>query len=226
VPHESVLDSLASTFTPFVPDWDESDPDSCQSTYFSAQHGLQPPPDWVMTEDAAHQFERGILTTGKEIDVHLLERRLDDRRNLFSAKRHWSEVHRHFRDDSPYRQARRTGGTTAGRACRSEQWVANESNVLGRLSSAGVSVPPSEVLWPFAPPHLSDGPGVPSSETTLAALDVETRKIVDEAAASAAGVGLAKPGVIDVTTLGSVESLEENAAVAHPQRPPINLEGS
>jgi hypothetical protein len=135
-------------------------------------------------------------------------------------------VHRHFRDDSPYRQARRTGRTTAGRACRSEQWVANESNVLGRLSSAGVSVPPSEVLWPFARRHLSDGPGAPSSETTLAALDVETRKIVDEAAASAAGVGLAKPGVIDVTTLVSVESLEEEAAVAQPQRPPISLEGS
>lgn len=34
MPHESVLDSLASTFTPFDPDWDTSDPDIYQSTYF------------------------------------------------------------------------------------------------------------------------------------------------------------------------------------------------
>jgi hypothetical protein len=92
--------------------------------------------------------------------------------------------------------------------------------------------PPSEVLWPFARPHLSDGPGAPSSETTLAALDVETRKIVDEAAASPAGVGLGNRGVIDVTTLVSVENLEGEAlnrflaAVAQAERPPISLEGS
>ncbi len=151
MPHESVHDSLASTFAPFVPDWDESDPDICQSTYFSAQHGPQPPPDWVITQDAAHQIERGILKTGKEADVHLLERRLHDRRNLLAAKRYRSEVHRQFRDDSRYRQARRTGnrrtdlaiakGTTAGRVFRSEEWVANEFDVLGRLWSAGVSVP-------------------------------------------------------------------------------------
>lgn len=151
MPHESVIDSLASTFTPFVPDWDESDPDICQSTYFSAEHGPQPPPEWVITEDAAHQIERGILKTGKEADVHLLERRLGGRRNLLAAKRYRSEVHRQFRDDSRYRQARRTGnrrtdlamakGTTAGRVFRAEEWVANEFDVLGRLWSAGVSVP-------------------------------------------------------------------------------------
>ena len=151
MPHGSVHDSLASTFTPFVPDWDESDPDICQSTYFSAQHGPQPPPDWVITEDAAHQIERGILKTGKEADVHLLERRLNGERNLLAAKRYRSEVHRQFRDDSRYRQARRTGnrrtdlamakGTTTGRVFRAEEWVANEFDVLGRLWSAGVSVP-------------------------------------------------------------------------------------
>ena len=151
MPHGSIHDPRASTFTPFVPDWDESDPDICQSTYFSAQHGPQPAPDWVITEDAAHQIERGILKTGKEADVHLLERRLDDRRNLLAAKRYRPQEHRQFRDDSRYRQARRTGnrrtdlamakGTTVGRVFRAEEWVANEFDVLGRLWSAGVSVP-------------------------------------------------------------------------------------
>ena len=151
MPHEGFLDSRAPSFTPFVADWDESDPDISQSTYFGAEHGPQPPPDWVITEDAAHQIERGILKTGKEADVHLVERRLGDRRNLLAAKRYRSLVHRQFRDDSRYRQARRTGnrrtdlamiqGTAAGRAFRAEEWVANEFDVLGRLWSAGVSVP-------------------------------------------------------------------------------------
>jgi len=57
------------------------------STYFGAHHGPQPMPDWVITEDAAQQIERGILKTGKEADVHLVERRLGDRRNLLAAKR-------------------------------------------------------------------------------------------------------------------------------------------
>lgn len=151
MPEESVLDSLASTFTPFVPDWDESDSDICQSTYFSAQHGPEPLPDWVITEDAAHQIDRGILKTGKEADVHLVERKLGGRRNLLAAKRYRSSVHRQFRDDSRYRQARKTGnrrtdlamakGTTAGRVFRADEWVANEFDVLGRLWLAGVSVP-------------------------------------------------------------------------------------
>lgn len=142
---------MPPTFTPFVPDWDESDPDISHSTYFGAEHGPQPPPDWVITEDAAHQIERGILKTGKEADVYLVERRLGERRNLLAAKRYRPVARRQFRDDSHYRQGRtsrdrRAGlamakGTRAGLAFRSEQWVANEFDVLGRLWSAGVSVP-------------------------------------------------------------------------------------
>jgi len=141
----------AQPFTPFVPDWDQSDPDICQSTYFNAEHGPQPAPGWVITEDAAHQIERGVLKTGKEADVHLLERRLGDRRNLLAAKRYRSLARRQFRDDSRYRQSRRTGnrrtdlamekGTQAGLAFRADQWVATEFSVLGRLWSAGVPVP-------------------------------------------------------------------------------------
>ena len=66
-----------------------------------------------------------------------------------------------------------------------------------------------------------------------AALDVEIRRIVDEAAASAAGVVLANCGVIDamVAMLVDVESLEGEgldrfrAAVAQPE-PPMALVAS
>ena len=121
------------------------------SSYRDAYLGPQPVPTWVITEDAAQQIERGILKTGKEADVHLVERRLGERRNLLAAKRYRAAERRQFRDDSRYRQARRTGnrrtdlaidkGTRAGVAFRAEQWVANEFAVLGRLWSAGVAVP-------------------------------------------------------------------------------------
>ena len=54
MPHESVLDSLASMSIPLVPGWDESDRDRWQSAYFSTQHGRRPPlPSWVVTEAPA-----------------------------------------------------------------------------------------------------------------------------------------------------------------------------
>ena len=58
---------------------------------------------------AAEQIDRGILKTGKEADVHLVERRPGDRRNLLAAERYGAAERRQFRDDSRYRQARRTG---------------------------------------------------------------------------------------------------------------------
>lgn len=151
MPDETVIAPDFSVFTAFVPDWDEDDPAISQSTYFAAEHGPLPPPDWLITEDAAHQIERGILKTGKEADVYLVDRRLGERRNLLAAKRYRSLARRQFRDDSRYRQPRRTGnrrtdlaiekGTRAGLAFRAEEWVANEFDTLGRLWSAGVSVP-------------------------------------------------------------------------------------
>ena len=92
----------------------------------------------------------------------------------------------------------------------------------------------SEALGPFALPDVSDGPGASWSETTLASLDVETRKIGDEAAASAAGVVLANRAVVEamVTALVEVESLEGEAldrflaGVSRPERPAMTLVAS
>ena len=40
--------------------------------------GPEPRPDWVITDRAAVDTELGILKTGKEADVFLLERAVDD----------------------------------------------------------------------------------------------------------------------------------------------------
>jgi RIO kinase 1 len=131
--------------------WDDDDVDPEASTYLAAQHGPEPPPGWVIVEDRARQYERGLLKTGKEAEVFLVERCLDDRTNLLAAKRYKSFEDRMFRDDSRYRQSRRAGesridramarGTRAGMAFRAQQWVETEFDILGRLWAMGASVP-------------------------------------------------------------------------------------
>ncbi|HEX7166861.1 MAG TPA: RIO1 family regulatory kinase/ATPase [Acidimicrobiales bacterium] len=106
-------------------------------------------PDWVITEDAARQYEVGMLKTGKEADVHLVERHLGDRVNLLAAKRYRAFEERMFRNDARYR--RRVGdrrvqlamdrGTSAGMEFRAALWVETEFTVLSRLWESGAAVP-------------------------------------------------------------------------------------
>jgi RIO kinase 1 len=129
--------------------WDDEVHDPEQSTYTSADHGPEPVPDWVITEDAARQHERGIIKTGKEADVHLVERILGDRHNLLAAKRYRDLDERAFRDDAKYRKRlgdRRVElaiaqGTRAGLSFRAQLWLETEFESLGRLWEAGAAVP-------------------------------------------------------------------------------------
>ena len=62
-------------------------PDSCEgpvgrrwSTYWDVERlcrGPEPLPDWVVTDRAAVDTELGVLKTGKEADVLILERAVD-----------------------------------------------------------------------------------------------------------------------------------------------------
>jgi RIO kinase 1 len=131
--------------------WDDDVPDLEASTYFGAEHGPSPVPPWVITEDAARQFDLGVLKTGKEAEVHLVERRLGERTNVLAAKRYKAFEDRMFRNDARYRQGRRTGstrtdkaiasGTRTGMIFRARQWVETEFEVLCRLWEAGTAVP-------------------------------------------------------------------------------------
>jgi RIO kinase 1 len=144
-------DNFQARARPAVLPWDDEYFDAEASTYLAAQHGPEPPPEWVIVEDRARQYERGLLKTGKEAEVFLVERCLDDRTNLLAAKRYKSFEDRMFRDDSRYRQSRRAGesrvdramarGTRTGMAFRAQQWVDTEFDTLGRLWTMGASVP-------------------------------------------------------------------------------------
>ena len=112
-------------------------------------HGPEPWPDWIITDDGAIDTELGLLKTGKEADVHLVERasQLTGRRILLAAKRYRASEHRMFHRDAGYLEGRReresrlnraTGRRTSfGREVIAGQWAAAEFSALGRLYQIG-----------------------------------------------------------------------------------------
>ncbi|HYZ36008.1 MAG TPA: RIO1 family regulatory kinase/ATPase [Pseudonocardiaceae bacterium] len=123
------------------------------STWDLGQHGPAPYPDWLVTDLAAVDTELGVLKTGKEADVHLVQRAVPgtSRSCLLAAKRYRDAEHRMFHRDAAYlegRRVRRSRETRAmarrtafGRGLLAGQWAAAEFSALGRLWGVGAPVP-------------------------------------------------------------------------------------
>ena len=158
----------------------EPGPDQRWSTWTSVtkgQRGPEPRPDWVVTADAALDTELGVLKTGKEADVFLVERAVPDdptRRSLLAAKRYRGRDHRQFHRDGEYtdgRRVRRTRDQRAiedrksswGKAVAATQWADAEFLALSRLWDAGAPVPypvqidGTELLLEFVGHESADG---------------------------------------------------------------------
>lgn len=136
---------------------DDLDADQRWSTWSSVErgaHGPEPRPAWLVVDDAAVDTELGVLKTGKEADVFLVERAVPGdvgRSCVLAAKRYRAEEHRTFHRSATYTEGRRTRNTrdaramgkkTAhGRAVAAGRWAAAEFDALTRLWSAGVPVP-------------------------------------------------------------------------------------
>jgi RIO kinase 1 len=136
---------------------DEPGEDQRWSTWLDVEplcRGPEPLPDWVVTSQAALDTELGVLKTGKEADVFLLERAVPgdpEQATLMAAKRYRSEEHRSFHRSAAYTEGRRTRNsrdaralakkTAHGRQVAAGQWAWAEWEVLRRLWSAGVPVP-------------------------------------------------------------------------------------
>ena len=136
---------------------DDLDDDQRWSTWSSVergQRGPQPRPSWVVTDDAAIDTELGLLKTGKEAEVFVLERAVPGdptRFSLLAAKRYRSMDHRSFHRSAAYTEGRRTRrtrdaraiakGTAYGREAASGQWAWAEFETLSTLWSAGAAVP-------------------------------------------------------------------------------------
>jgi RIO kinase 1 len=137
--------------------------------------GPEPWPEWLITESAAIDTELGILKTGKEADVHLLERATEDRSVVMAAKRYRGLQNRLFHRDAGYTDGRATRNTRDrramakstryGRAVQAGEWARAEFGFLADLWSAGLPVPypvqldDVEILMEFI--TLDDGTGAP-----------------------------------------------------------------
>lgn len=126
----------------------------------AGERGPQPYPDWLVTELAAVDTELGVLKTGKEADVHLIEREVpgSQRSCLLAAKRYRDAEHRMFHRDAGYlegRRVRRSRETRAmarrtayGRQVIAGQWARAEFDVLCRLWRAMPADAPPVVPYP------------------------------------------------------------------------------
>ncbi|MDP2772013.1 MAG: RIO1 family regulatory kinase/ATPase [Nocardioides sp.] len=157
-PAEPTLDGLDPSFVFDFAAYDElEDPDQRWSTWLSVEplcRGPEPRPDWLVTSQGAVDTDLGVLKTGKEADVFLLERsdpREPERAVVMAAKRYRGEEHRTFHRASTYTEGRKTRNTrdaralakkTAhGRAVAAGQWAWAEWEALVRFHGLGLPVP-------------------------------------------------------------------------------------
>jgi RIO kinase 1 len=130
---------------------DVDEPPWSTYTHPDTVRGPGPVPAWVLTDARAIDTDRGVLKSGKEADVALVERALGERSCLLAAKRYRSAEHRMFHRDAGYlegRRVRRSRETRAmatrtafGRQLLGGQWAFAEFAVLSRLWLVGAAVP-------------------------------------------------------------------------------------
>jgi RIO kinase 1 len=106
----------------------------------------------VVTDRAAVDTELGILKTGKEADVFLVERAVEGGPAVvMAAKRYRGREHRAFHRNATYTEGRRgrdsrearavARGSSFGRAVAAGQWANAEWDSLKHCWSAGLPVP-------------------------------------------------------------------------------------
>lgn len=154
------------------------------------ERGPRPHPDWIVTSADAVDTELGIVKTGKEADLFLLERAVPDRPDescLLAAKRYRGAETSDFHRSAAYQEGRRmrntrdtravARGSAHGRAVAAGQWAGAEFVALCSMWERGVPVPypvqisGTEVLMEF----IGDG-------NAAAPRLAETRPRGDEAA--------------------------------------------
>lgn len=147
----------------------EPGPDQRWSTWPASpptQRGPLPHPDWLVTSSGAFDTELGVVKTGKEADVSLIERAEPGTDGcLLAAKRYRGAHHSDFHRSGAYeegrtlrntRDARAVGRKSSyGRSVAAGHWAAAEFEALVRAWDAGVPVPypvqvsDTEVLMEF-----------------------------------------------------------------------------
>jgi RIO kinase 1 len=163
--------------------WDQSSP---------LQRGPVPHPEWLVTELAAVDTELGILKTGKEADVFLIDRGVPDtdRRCLLAAKRYRGSNNRLFHRDAGYLEGRRVRESRDNRAMEkrtnvgmqmiAQQWAAAEFGALCDMFRLGVPVPyPVQIVGTEVLIEFIGDPVAQTAAPRLAALRDDTADLAD-----------------------------------------------
>ncbi len=150
------------------------------STWLDIQpldRGPEPRPDWVVTSQGAIDTDLGILKTGKEADVFLLERadpHDPDHGVVMAAKRYRTPEHRSFHRAASYTEGRSMKRSrderalkrksTFGREVAAAEWAVSEWSALKRCWQLGLPVPypvqidGTEILMEWIRVETPDGP--------------------------------------------------------------------
>jgi RIO kinase 1 len=155
--HTDPLSGLDPSFVFDFSTYDDLGDDQRWSTWLAVeplQRGPEPRPDWVVTSQGAVDTELGVLKTGKEADVFLVERadpRQPENGVVMAAKRYRDPDHRSFHRSSAYTEGRSMKRSrdnralkrksTFGREVAAGEWAVSEWGALVRLWNLGLPVP-------------------------------------------------------------------------------------
>lgn len=137
---------------------DDLTPDQRLTTYWdvlAGNRGPEPVPDWLVQDAGAIDTELGVLKTGKEADVFLIDRVAHtagvEGACLLAAKRYRDADHRSFHRSTVYTEGRGVRrsrdqralakGTTYGRQVASGRWAHAEWEALCQAWTCGIPVP-------------------------------------------------------------------------------------
>ncbi|HCB06259.1 MAG TPA: serine/threonine protein kinase [Nocardioides bacterium] len=157
VPPVDDLNDVDELFVFDFRSYDDLDDGQRWSTWLSVEplsRGPEPRPDWVVTSQGAIDTELGILKTGKEADVHLVERadpHDPDGGVIMAAKRYRAPEHRSFHRAAAYTEGRSMKRSrderalkrksTFGRQVAAGEWAVSEWGALVRFWELGLPVP-------------------------------------------------------------------------------------
>jgi RIO kinase 1 len=166
----------------------EPGPDQRWSTWTAVvptSRGPRPYPPWLVTSAAAFDTELGIVKTGKEADLFLIERAVPhdpSARSVLAAKRYRGSETSDFRRSSRYSEGRRmrnsrdsravSRGSAYGKTVAAGRWAYAEFEALCLLHTHGLPVPypvqvnDTEILMEFVGTGRAAAPRLAQVRTT------------------------------------------------------------
>lgn len=138
------------------------------------ERGPRPYPEFVIEQAGAIDTELGVLKTGKEADVFLIERATADQHALLAAKRYRPPEQRSFTRSSTYTQGRSVrrsrdaralkNASTYGRLVEATRWAGSEWQYLRLCFEAGAPVPyPVQITGTEILMEFIEDPDVPGA---------------------------------------------------------------